>query len=101
LAYLDARELPDGLEIVYDRRVLPVRLRGAAQPVQAVTYVARRASRHYCGRLAPETAAGIIARGRGETGSNREYLMNTLAHLAALGMRDGALTRIAALLPPE
>jgi cation transport protein ChaC len=101
LAYLDDRELPDGAEMVYDRRVLPVRMQGAAEPVQAVTYVARRGSRHYCDRLTPEAAAAIIARGRGETGSNREYLLNTLAHLGALGLRDAALTRIAALLPPE
>jgi cation transport protein ChaC len=101
LQYLDARELPDGSEIVYDRRVLRVAIGAEARMVRAVTYVARRASPHYCGRLTPEAAAAIIARGRGETGSNREYLLNTLAHLGALGLRDPALDRIAALLPAE
>jgi cation transport protein ChaC len=99
LRYLDDRELPDGAELVYHRRVLPVRLAGAGGTVPAVTYVANRACRLYIRGLTPEQAAASIARGVGQMGANRDYLLNTLQHLEAMGVRDAGLARIAALLP--
>jgi cation transport protein ChaC len=101
LRYLDDRELPDGAEVVYHRRLVPVRLpeQGGAV-VPAVTYVVNRASRNYVPRLAPEQAAATIARGVGQMGANRDYLLNTLRHLDGIGVRDRRLARIAALLPP-
>lgn len=101
LRYLDDRELPDGAEMVYHRRVLPVRLvtDGARGTVPAVTYVANRDCRLYVPALAPEQAAATIARGVGQMGSNRDYLLNTLSHLQAMGVHDAGLARIAALLP--
>jgi cation transport protein ChaC len=98
LRYLDERELPDGMEVVYHRRVVPVRLESGAT-VPAVTYVVNRASRHYVPKLDPVRVAAVIASGVGLTGTNRDYLLNTLSHLAELGVRDAALERIAALLP--
>ena len=97
LAYLDARE-NIGDEVVYTRRLLPVRLLDSGRPVQAVTYVANRGHGSYC-RPGPDLAAAAIARGIGTAGANRDYLLNTLAHLRALGVRDAGLDRIAALLP--
>ena len=98
LDYLDAREnLND--EVVYTRRLLPVRLLDSGRVAMAVTYVANRDHGSYC-RPSPDLAAAAIARGIGTAGANREYLLNTLAHLAALGVRDAGLDRIAALLPP-
>lgn len=106
LRYLDDRELPDGAEVVYHRRLVPVRLLDAAgvasaggEVVPAVTYVVNRASRNYAPRLPAERAAAVIAEGVGQMGANRDYLLNTLGHLGALGVRDPALERIAALLP--
>jgi len=99
LAYLDERELPDGLEQVYHRRILPLRLLGSGRQVRAVTYVANRACRMYCGPLAPERAAAVIAAGQGKTGTNRDYLLNTVQHLRQMGVRDVGLDRIAGLLP--
>jgi cation transport protein ChaC len=99
LAYLDDRELPDGAETVYHRRLLPVRLLDPGRMVRAVAYVANRGCRLYCGRLAPERAAEAIARGHGQMGPNRDYLLNTVSHLRALGVRDAGLDRIAALVP--
>lgn len=96
LEYLDARENVPG-EIVYTRRVLPVRLLDAGGTVRAVTYVARRDHPAYC-RLAPQDAAAMIARGVGQAGPNRDYLLNTVTHLAAMGVRDPGLNRIASLL---
>lgn len=98
LAYLDERELSGG---VYRRRLLPVRLLdGGRETVRAVTYVARRDHPRYCLALSPEAAAAAIARGAGQRGSNREYLVNTVHGLRRLGLGDAGLDRIAALLPP-
>ncbi len=101
LRYLDDRELPDGAEQVYHRRVLPVRLldRPGRPAVPAIAYVANRACRLYAPSLAPEQAAAAIARGIGQMGANRDYLLNTVTHLREMGVRDAGLDRIAALLP--
>ena len=96
LDYLDARE-NIGDEVVYARRLLPVRLLDSGRTVRAVAYVADRASAHYC-RPAAEDAARAIARGMGQAGANRDYLLNTVSHLQAMGVRDAGLDRIAALL---
>jgi cation transport protein ChaC len=96
LEYLDARE-NIGNEVVYTRRLLPVRLLDGGRMVRAVSYVANRGHPAYC-RPGPEIAAAAIARGVGQAGPNREYLLNTVAHLRAMGVRDSGLDRIAALL---
>ena len=67
--------------------------------IPAVTYVANRACRLFVDRLEPEQAAATIARGVGQMGANRDYLLNTLEHLRAMGVRDAGLSRIASLLP--
>ncbi|MBX6740586.1 MAG: gamma-glutamylcyclotransferase [Acetobacteraceae bacterium] len=99
LDYLQEREMP-GNEAVYERRMLPIRLLDCGRTVQAVAFVANRAHASYC-RPAAEAAAAAIARGIGQMGPNREYLLNTVAHLRAMGVRDTGLDRIAALLPPD
>ncbi|HWT10406.1 MAG TPA: gamma-glutamylcyclotransferase [Roseomonas sp.] len=101
LAYLDDRELPDGAEKVYHRRMLPLRLLESGRVVRAVAYVANRDCRLYCGRLPPERAAAAIAAGHGQMGANRDYLLNTLSHLRTMGVRDAGLDRIAGLLPAQ
>jgi cation transport protein ChaC len=97
LDYLDARE-NIGNEVVYSRRLLAVRLLDAERLVRAVTYVANRDHPAYC-RPCAVTAANTIARGIGQAGPNRDYLLNTVTHLRAIGVRDEWLDRIAALLP--
>ena len=92
LAYLDERENPNG-ETVYHRRLLPVRLASGAT-LRAVTYVADRAHPAYA-RPCPDTAARVIGAGMGQAGSNRDYLLNTLEQLRALGLRDVGLEGIA------
>jgi cation transport protein ChaC len=102
LRYLDDRELPDGAEQVYHRRLVPVRLLDApGRVVPAIAYVANRACRLYAPALPAERAAQVIAEGVGQMGANRDYLLNTLEHLAGIGVRDAGLARIAALLPPR
>lgn len=96
LAYLDAREIPRG-EDVYVRRFLPVQLLDLDRTVQAVAYVANRQHPSYC-RPCPDTAAAAIAQGVGQAGTNRDYLLHTVTHLGAMGVRDAGLERIAELL---
>jgi glutathione-specific gamma-glutamylcyclotransferase len=98
LDYLQEREMP-GNETVYERRMLPVTLLDSGRLVRAVAFVANRAHASYC-RPAAELAAAAIAQGVGQMGPNRDYLLNTVAHLRAMGVRDAGLDRIAALLPP-
>jgi cation transport protein ChaC len=45
----------------------------------------------YCGGLPMEEQAAIIANAVGGRGPNDEYLHNTAAHLAELGIRDADL----------
>ncbi|MBX9700303.1 MAG: gamma-glutamylcyclotransferase [Acetobacteraceae bacterium] len=96
LTYLDEREIPRG-EDVYERRLLPVHLLDQARTVRAVAYVANRRHPSYC-RPCPDTAAATIARGIGQAGTNRDYLLHTVTHLGAMGVRDAGLDRIAGLL---
>lgn len=99
LAYLEEREMSGD---VYHRRLLPIRLLDAGgeggATRRAVSFVADRRSGAYCGALPPDAAAAAIARGHGVMGPNRDYLLNTVAHLRELGVRDAGLDRIAALL---
>jgi cation transport protein ChaC len=55
-----------------------------------------RAHPRYAGKLSDETAAMHIASACGTLGTCASYLQNTLAHLAALGIRDAGLQRIVA-----
>lgn len=107
LDYLHEREMPRG-EAVYERRILRVSLLDRGPPegreaegreVRAVAFVADRRHASYCRPEAP-AAAAAIAQGSGQAGPNREYLLNTVAYLRSMGVRDAGLDRIAALLPP-
>jgi cation transport protein ChaC len=95
LAYLDEREMTGG---VYHRRLVPLRLLDTGETKRAVAFVADRRAPAYCPELTPEAMAAAIARGHGIMGPNREYLLNTVAHLREMGVRDAGLDRVAALL---
>lgn len=86
-AYLDEREL---IHYTYARRWVRTRLVDGRRVI-ALTYVADRTHAHYCGTLPADDLARRIAAAHGKRGSNRAYLENTVAHLDALGIRDGAL----------
>ncbi|MCP3971357.1 MAG: gamma-glutamylcyclotransferase [Rhodobacteraceae bacterium] len=63
--------------------------------VEAVVYVVDTDHVQYCGGLPLEEQAGIIARAVGGRGPNTEYLFNTAAHLAELGIEDEDLAWLA------
>jgi cation transport protein ChaC len=95
LAYLDARENPNGM-YVYERRLLPLRLH-SGRAVRAIAYVADRRHPSYA-RPCEQGTVEAIRRGRGQTGTNRDYLLNTAEHLRAHGLRDARLERLARLV---
>ncbi|MCG7494180.1 gamma-glutamylcyclotransferase [Thalassobius sp. Cn5-15] len=87
LAYLREREL---VSSAYLEKVLEVDLRDGRR-VQAVTYVIDPHHEQYCGGMALERQADIIAHAVGGRGPNPEYLYNTASHLHALGIQDAEL----------
>ncbi|AXQ94090.1 gamma-glutamylcyclotransferase [Cereibacter azotoformans] len=97
LAALREREL---ISRAYLEQWLPVELT-TGETVEALVYVIDPAHQQYCGHLDLETQARIIARAAGERGPNRDYLLNTVAHLEQLGIDDPDLcwlaTRVRAL----
>lgn len=96
LAYLWEREM---FTRTYRPRHLPVRLDGPEpRIVQALTFVVDRTHRQYAGRLPAEQVASMISAGEGTRGRCRDYLMNTVGHLRALGLSSPPLTRLAAIL---
>jgi glutathione-specific gamma-glutamylcyclotransferase len=92
-AYLDDREM---IYSVYRARHLAARLLdGDGGTVEALTYVVDRGDRQYAGLLDDAARVAIAGRAAGASGTNRDYLASTVAHLADMGMPD---RRIAALL---
>lgn len=99
LAYLRAREL---VSDAYREMRLPV-VTADGRRVEAVTYVIDHDHPQYCAGLTLEAQAAIIAVARGRNGANADYLANTVAHLAELGLADADLdwltARVAELRP--
>jgi cation transport protein ChaC len=84
LSYLREREL---VSAAYVERILPLDL-SDGRKVTALAYVVDTAHVQYCGGLALEEQAQIIARAMGGRGPNWEYLFNTVAHLHEMGIPD-------------
>lgn len=87
LTYLREREL---ISSAYLERNLGIEL-ADGRKVTAVTYVVDADHIQYCGGIALEEQAQIIATAVGGRGPNTEYLYNTTAHLTDLGIRDTEL----------
>jgi cation transport protein ChaC len=94
LAYLRAREQ---VTMMYREITRPVRLmNGEGSVLEALTYVADRRHAQYAGRLDHEALMRHVVQGHGQSGSCRDYVLNTVAHLRELGIRDRALEKLAA-----
>jgi glutathione-specific gamma-glutamylcyclotransferase len=94
MGYLREREQ---VTAVYRERSRPVRFRQGGGAT-ALTYLVDRAHRQYAGKLDLEEQLALVARARGRSGINRDYVLNTAAHLAELGIRDPALEWLAGRL---
>jgi glutathione-specific gamma-glutamylcyclotransferase len=95
LAYLRERELVTN---VYLERRLPVRLEDGPV-VEALTYVVDRSHAQYSGRLDVADAARSVCGAVGQSGPNEDYVVNTVEHMKALGIRDHWLESVALSLP--
>ncbi|CAM5479348.1 cation transport protein ChaC [Aquamicrobium terrae] len=97
LAYLREREQ---VTLVYLERTLDVRLENG-ESVPAVAYVADRRHEQYAGALDEADAAAVVTGAVGQSGPNEEYVLNTIAHLGALGIRDRWLEGVAQRVAPR
>jgi glutathione-specific gamma-glutamylcyclotransferase len=94
LDYLRAREQVSG---VYRETLVPVMLDGEqGREVLALSFIVERAHPSYAGQLSLDEQARLIRGARGISGANLDYLINTLAHLDSLGIREPELTRVLA-----
>ncbi|RWP73956.1 gamma-glutamylcyclotransferase [Mesorhizobium sp.] len=101
ISYLRERELVTN---VYLERTLSVRLDGGGmnggdtnggETVSAVAYVVDRAHEQYAGALDAADAATVVSGAVGQSGKNEDYVLSTLEHLEALGIRDHWLEEVA------
>jgi glutathione-specific gamma-glutamylcyclotransferase len=90
--YLIHREIDnDG---VYEETIRPIHL-ADGRTVPALVYLADRKHRQFAGKLPAAKAMSLLRRSHGATGSNLDYLKNTMTHLRELGLRDKTLEELA------
>ncbi|MGX5845860.1 gamma-glutamylcyclotransferase [Mesorhizobium sp. PL10] len=102
LTYLREREL---VTSVYLERVLDISLDGNGlaerETVKAVAYIVDRQHEQYAGGLDAAHAAGVIRGAVGQSGNNEGYVVSTVEHLKALGIRDHWLEEVARGVAPD
>jgi cation transport protein ChaC len=102
VAYRIAPEkVEDELEIVWRREMISgayvpcwVTARTHAGPVRALTFVINHAHERYARFLPDDRIAEVIATASGTLGPCADYLINTVDHLAELGIHDRPLERL-------
>ena len=99
---IPAAQVRDELLLVWRREMFGtaylarwVQVHLAHETVPAITFVVNRAHERYAGKLSETEVARHVATAAGSLGTCLAYLDNTIAHLAALGIADVALTRVA------
>jgi cation transport protein ChaC len=92
--YLRGREQ---VTSVYLERTRSIRFEDGSAAI-ALTYLVDRAHPQYAGKLDEETMFRFVLDAKGQSGVNRDYVINTAEHLAELGVRDAALVRLATRL---
>ena len=98
LAYLRSREQ---VTMVYVERHLPVTLLQGGATVKAVTFVVDRMHRQYTGPISDERQLEHVQSGEGISGRCVDYVMNTVAHLRDMQIRDETLERLVRGLAPQ
>ena len=91
LAYLRAREQ---VTMVYREIMLTASLIDGRE-VAAVSYSVDRRHPQYAGVLDRPELERLVIQGKGVSGGNPDYVMNTHRHLAELGIRDATLEWLA------
>jgi len=93
LAYLRAREQ---VTAVYRETVRTAWLEGKPERrIAAVCYAVDRGHPQYAGRLTIEKQLHHVRQAHGRSGNNRDYVIETVAALEALGWRDASLHLLA------
>ena len=87
---LHRREMVTG---VYEPRWLKLHLDGGRNAI-ALAYIADRKHPQYAGKLEVAEVARRIRHAIGKTGSNVEYLRNTVLHLEEMGIHECSLHRV-------
>lgn len=90
LDYLRRREL---VTHVYLERRLQIRL-ADGRNVKALTYVVDRSHVQYAGGIDIRHAAEVVHAAAGQSGPNDAYVLNTLAHLREMRIRDRWLEEV-------
>ena len=99
LAYLRERELISG---VYREAQVRVMLQdGSHRVVTALAYIVERCHPSYTGRQPLKVQAHQIRGACGVSGNNLDYLLATVGHLIAAGIREPVLERLVALSAPH
>jgi cation transport protein ChaC len=94
IAYLRAREQ---VTSVYRETMRRIELEDAARrQVRALCYVVDRGHVQYAGRLTLAESVHHVREGHGQSGANRDYVLETVRALEALGYRETELHLIAA-----
>jgi glutathione-specific gamma-glutamylcyclotransferase len=93
LAYLRGREQ---VTKVYLEAVRTAWLTGKPERrVDAVVYLVDRGHPQYAGRLSLDEQIHLVRQGYGQSGADRDYVLETVKSLEALGCRDPDLHRLA------
>jgi glutathione-specific gamma-glutamylcyclotransferase len=96
IAYLRAREQVTTVYLETTRRI---ELEDKARrQVQALCFIVDRSHVQYAGRLSLSQRVHLVRQGHGRSGANREYVIETVQALEALGYRETDLHLLAARL---
>ena len=74
---------------------------GSHRPISALAYIVERCHPSYTGRQPLKVQAHQIRGACGISGNNLDYLLATVAHLTASGIREPSLERLVALSAPH
>jgi glutathione-specific gamma-glutamylcyclotransferase len=93
IAYLRGREQ---VTSVYLESIRRIELEDEARrQVRALCYIVDRGHVQYAGRLTVDESVHYVRQGHGRSGHNRDYLLETVRALEALGYRESELHLIA------
>ncbi len=96
VAYLRGREQ---VTTVYLETMRQIELEDEARRrVRALCYIVDRSHVQYAGRLTPAESLHHVRQGHGSSGPNRDYVLETVRALEALGYRESDLHLLAAHL---
>ena len=95
LGYLRAREQ---ISMVYSETTQAVELLDTGEKIEALVYVANRDHDQYAGKLSHGRLMELVQQGEGQSGRCTDYVLNTLAHLKEMDIRDAMLERLSTAL---